>query len=126
MSSLGYNKPGFEAILHPTTLDIAWVAGIYEGEGSCDWKRGIVEIGQKDPWILYKLKDLFGGRVYKSKNTAPRTLKPGEIYRWAIYGARARGFGMIIYKFLSPRRKEQIKNLWNKLSWHKEKQNNAT
>lgn len=108
--NLGFCKPGFEAKIHPTSLDIAWAAGIFEGEGHCYWQivktsgTQRVRVGQKDSWILYKLKDLFGGSVRTNNN------KWGLWYVWDLNGSRARGFLMTIYKFLFPQRKEQVFN----------------
>ena len=101
MKILSHLKP----TLHPSTLDIAWVAGIYEGEGSCkDCTVGArsfsLTISQSDVWILKKIRDLFGGSI-----TGGRT----RVHEWIICGPQARGFAMTIYKFLSPRRKEIIK-----------------
>lgn len=106
---------------HPTSIDIAWAAGIYEGEGSCQNRYGTsgtshVRVFQKDAWLLHKLRDLFGGRV--SPVTQKRTTAPEErvtYHRWDIYGARARGFGMTIYTFLSPRRQKQLLPMFTKI-----------
>ena len=85
----------------PTIQDIAWAAGIYEGEGH-SVKNGknstTVVITQKDRWLLDRLQKLFGGSVFN---------RYGRIHKWQINGARARGFLMTIYKFLSPRRQFQ-------------------
>ena len=90
--------------LTPGVFDIVWAAGIYEGEGSCDGggtykDSAVVTIGQKDPWLIYKLNRLFGGKVSKRKT---------NIYIWRLCGSRARGFLMTIYKFLSPIRQNKI------------------
>lgn len=93
-------KPGREATVSPTPMDIAWAAGIYEGEGHCGHTKqnsDQLEIVQNDTWILEKLKTLFGGLIFKARNT----------HRWYICGPRARGFLMTIYKFLSPWRQTQ-------------------
>lgn len=94
--------------LRPSTKDIAWAAGIYEGEGNCqraipNRKTEVVRVVQKDDWLCPKLRDLFGGstRVVYKRN--------GYRYnQWTLCGSRARGFLMTIYIFLSPRRQEQI------------------
>lgn len=84
--------------------DIAWAAGVYEGEGSVQIpskrQRTVnVQVTQKDPWLCYRLQELFGGRVRENRN-----------YKvWVISGPKARGFLMTIFLFLSPRRKERIK-----------------
>lgn len=93
----------------PTLLDIAWASGIYEGEGSCSpvyTKSGPafrVSVCQKDPEILIRLHKLFGGSVRT-------TVKyPSEISTWYAYGARAHGFALTVFSFLSARRRLQIK-----------------
>lgn len=96
-----------------TSQQIAWAAGIFEGEGSCGWTSRHkncqeVMVLQKDPWILYELARVFGfGKVSARKNYGP--IGNGD-YRWRISGPNARGFLMTIYTFLSPRRREQVKN----------------
>ena len=102
-----YMKPSLVAKDSPTILDIVWASAIHEGEGHCNFQEGThrVTVTQHDPWVLKKLKRLFGGsisRVY--------TNPAGSKYRkWVIYGPRARGFLMTIYKWLSPRRKKQVR-----------------
>lgn len=84
----------------PTIQDIFFAAGFYEGEGSCSNYQAMLT--QKDPFVLQKMKQLFGGNLrLVDKDT--------KIYRLTLTGSRARGFLMTIYKFLSPRRQEQIK-----------------
>src|SRR5207245_6732372 len=88
---------------HATTHDIAWAAGIYEGEGSCFRHNNCecVAVTQKELWLLDRFLRLFGGRVSKaSKGTS----------EWRVYGARARGFLLTIYTRISPHRKEQVRN----------------
>ena len=75
----------------------AWVAGIYEGEGSIG-SRGRVSVTQKDPWILYRLQSLYGGRV---------TQYDPPYHRWNVSGETARMFMLSIWDWLSPRRREQ-------------------
>ncbi len=98
---------------HPTTIDIAWAAGLYEGEGSAGDTKAtrtnsradtLAKVGQKDPWILHRLKALFGGHIYRYR------LKGGEFfYVWQVHGTLARGFLMTIYSRLSPRRRTQVR-----------------
>lgn len=99
----GYIKPGLEPSLHPTTRDIAWAAGIVEGEGTIDSTPSErVTAVQKKAWILYRLQSLFGGSV-KRRNS--KGFKHGKVFVWMLCGARARGFLMSAYSFLSPHRK---------------------
>lgn len=105
----GKSKPGLEAKRTPTVADIAWAAGIFEGEGSVASVGGArAYVGQKDRWILERLRDLFGGTISLARNQK----YAAEYWSWHISGTRARGFLMTIFGFLSPRRKEQAIRLW--------------
>ena len=96
-------KPGLESKTIPSAFDIVWAAGIFEGEGSVHKHSDQLSVGQKDPWILYRLNSLFGGSV-RTHSSHKHGLSV-----WTLCGARARGFAMTIYQFLSPRRKEQVR-----------------
>jgi hypothetical protein len=92
--------------------DIAWAAGIYEGEGSVQGpilnrERGRttikVAVAQKERWLLDRMKALFGGTVWhKPYRDSIRGI-------WYLTGPRGRGFVMTVYPYLSPRRREQIR-----------------
>jgi hypothetical protein len=82
----------------PTPCDLAWAAGIYEGEGACSDLHA-VSVTQKDTWLLYRLKSKFGGKVALNYSNG--------CSRWVATGSRARGFLMTIFLFLSPKRKLQ-------------------
>lgn len=105
-----WQKSGLEPKGHPTLLDIAWAAGIYEGEGCCHngYKNHYygVSISQKDWWLLEKLQSLFGGSISLDKRNGAG--------HWRLSGPRGRGFAMTIYKWLSPIRKQQIQRLWTR------------
>lgn len=100
----------------PTIVDLAWAAGFMEGEG---WfglnsrKAGIARsqvasIHQKQREPLDRIMAIFGGTL-TSRATDPRW--PDNIYwAWRCSGIRARGVMMTMYPFMSPRRKEQIRN----------------
>lgn len=95
--------------LHPNLLNLAWAAGIFEGEGSVNSNGFSLQVYQKDPHILHQLRNWFGGSVRVRKNG---TYEP--IHTWTLCGARARGFAQSIFSFLSPRRRNQIKPLITK------------
>jgi hypothetical protein len=96
--------------------DIAWAAGVYEGEGSCQKAGGkgrytteVVRIGQKDSWLCERLRALFGGSVRLVKaHTSRSGIKRRDFYTWLLTGARARGFLLTVFTFLSTRRRAQI------------------
>ena len=95
-----------------STVDIAWAAGVFEGEGNVRAavnkrsNRGpsypSVVVDQKDRWILDKLQRLFGGHVMAYEGFY------GTYHRWSIHGPLALGFMFTIYTFLSPRRIHQF------------------
>lgn len=100
------DKPGLDANRIPTNLDVAWAAGIYEGEGSCiapgKSHSFSVQVSQKDPELLYRLRDLFGGTVKPYMNGG------FSIYHYKACGDRGRVFLAAIYPYLTVRRKAQI------------------
>jgi hypothetical protein len=96
---LGWEKPGRKATETPSLLDIAWAAGVFEGEGCCTDQHQAVVV-QKDTWLLYKLQALFGGKVSLNYWNG--------CSRWVLTGSRARGFLMTVFSFLSPKRKMQV------------------
>jgi len=102
------DKLGLDAVNAPSDLDIAWAAGIYEGEGSCVSSGSdsfTVSIAQKDPELLYRLRDFFGGSV-KLYCVGKDGRFP--IFHWRVCGDRGRVFLAAIYPFLTSRRKAQI------------------
>jgi len=87
----------------PTPIEIAWAAGVYEGEGCCQNynaknRRCTARVTQKDPELLYRLRDWFGGSV----------VKQGHCMAWLACGDRSRYFLALIYPFMTARRKEQV------------------
>jgi len=76
-----------ERTTKPTAQDIAYAAGFYDGEGCC-----------------YPTFD-------SPTRTVPWPRNSGQYvyFGWTIYSARARGFLMTIYKFLSSRRQAKIR-----------------
>jgi len=117
MPPLGYSQVKLSANRSPTSLDIAWVAGFYEGEGSCGWKHtDKIQVPQSEDglMVLKKCVELFGGSI--SRRGGNGTKKGKLMYEWHIHGSRARAFSMTIYKFLSPKRQNQIRR-W--LRWRR-------
>ena len=96
----------------PSLLNIAWSAGVYEGEGTCQpidgrfGKSQTVKIQQNDRSVLERMQRWFGGSI--STNMS-RGFKPKPIYIWIVCGARARGFLYTIFSFLTPRRRLQAR-----------------
>ncbi len=107
------DRKGLDAVRRPTSIEIAWAAGIYEGEGSCitnhngtGSKSFVVSVNQKDPELLYRMREMFGGSIKLCKRKFNGIVRP--IYHWKICGDRARAFIFTVYPFLTARRKEQV------------------
>lgn len=108
-----HDRKGLDAVKRPTAIEVAWAAGIYEGEGCCTTNHNgtgsmsfAITVAQKDPELLYRLRDLFGGKIGHYNRTFNKKVCP--ISHWKICGDRARTFIGVIYPFLTARRKEQI------------------
>jgi hypothetical protein len=104
------DKTGLDPTKTPTPIDIAWAAGIFEGEGSCnagghDKKSFSAVVSQKDPELLYRLRDLFGGGIHQYNVGDQNRF---EVFHWTCCGDRGRVFLASIYPFLTARRKAQI------------------
>lgn len=96
-----------EPVRQPSDIDMAWVAGLYEGEGTCwDSDKGQIMCGiyQKDPEILYWCLEMFGGTISQVRHKTPE--KVCNI--WGLSGDNARVFLQAIYPFMSARRKVQF------------------
>ena len=110
-------RPRLAPSEHPSILDIAFVAGFYEGEGCCgqDHNRASfhVTIGQNDYEKVQWLKRFFGGHISDG-----HTPKGKVFYSWRLSGGRARGFLMTIYSFLSLRRKQRIREALDRWRCH--------
>jgi|ERR1044071_5069006 hypothetical protein len=105
----GVRLKAAQAIARPTTADIAWAAGFYEGEGTCSYATGsqhaIVNQVEREP--LDRLRKYFGGTIRPV--AAHRRSKPS--WRWTVHGPRARGFLMTLYCLLSVKRQEQVRKV---------------
>ena len=108
-SSRAHQQAAFQKqpapVQRPTLLDIAWAAGIYEGEGTCSVGGGgksfSVAVTQKDPELLRRLCRLFGGYILRPT--------PDGCSRWLLSGIRGAGFAFTIFGFLTARRRLQVK-----------------
>ena len=110
-----YGKGGqlLDALRLPTELEMAFAAGFFEGEG-CVYRiqkkvRGLaVAIHQKEPELLYRLRDFLGGSVRPRKNSKSSFSVGKTIWGLYLSGDRARDFLRKAIPYLSTRRIEQI------------------
>lgn len=109
MRTFKTDRAGLDATRIPSDIEIAWAAGVYEGEGSCvrtgpKSNSFSVTISQKDPELLYRLREMFGGSVFFRYQGKQRF----TVYTWVLCGTRARIFLAAIFPWLTARRKIQI------------------
>src|ERR1700733_5848744 len=102
------DRAGYDATKKPTAIDVAWAAGIYEGEGCCvkagkNKQAFSVMVSQKDPELLYRLKEWFGGRVTLYKNGVGKKDSNFQVYHWLVCGDRGRVFLACIFPFMTAR-----------------------
>lgn len=87
-----------------TEPETAWIAGVYEGEGSCAITKGRavrVEIAMTDEDVVSRIATLTGlGHVVK----APLRGNNKQVYRWGIGSAEAVEFLEAIFPWLGSRR----------------------
>lgn len=113
----GYSRPGagtLKASITPTIRDLEWAAGFLEGEG-CFTKANrssqTAWAKQVNDEPVLRLLDMFGGSLTQHDYPSNEKWKDAQpIWRWAVYGCRARGVMMTLYKLMSTRRREQIRH----------------
>lgn len=96
-------------------LDIAWLAGVLEGEacfvlgarnvGGKTYKRIGIQLVMTDKDIVQRVADMFGTRCCDMP-WRDGAVKP--TYRVACTGDRAAGWMMTIYRFMGDRRRQKI------------------
>ena len=72
---------------NPTSHNIIWAAGFFEGDGYCG-NNGYSErviFTQKALWPLKKLRSLFGGNIVRTSRDGGKR----KYYQWNMNGARA-------------------------------------
>lgn len=98
-----------------TISDLKWAAGFLEGEGSFYSNKKSaslhVSANQVERWPLDQLHEMFGGRIRIRKS---QHINWKDQWHWETNGVRAAGIMMSLYFFLSPKRKQQIKDALNR------------
>lgn len=103
-----------------TPIDIAWFAGIYEGEGYSTKGSSLrLTIGMTDRDIVARAAKIMGTPITKpyirpSYSDRPH-LKP--MYTTSCFGGHAAGWMMTLYKFMGKRRRAQFRKflrIWKK------------
>jgi len=93
-----------------TREDLCWLAGFYEGEGSCRGYRGSLELhlAQKDPECLLKAQRLFGGSVLGPYKSVTQSGKATFVHLWRLGGEAGRNLAVRLLPLLSKRRRAQL------------------
>lgn len=68
----------------PTLTDVAWLAGVIDGEGYVAFHQGpLIEVDSVSPSLVTTPARLFGGSV------TTRQRNDATVFRWAVYGKNA-------------------------------------
>lgn len=91
--------------------DLAWTAGLYEGEGTVYLINGrrwpVVQLGMTDREPLGRLRRIWGGRL-NGPYSNPKRPQDKPMWRWSFTGRAAiLTFFELLWDDLSPRRQEQ-------------------
>jgi hypothetical protein len=91
----------------PTEIDIAWAAGFLEGDGyfGRNLTTSTVEATQKEIEPLKQLQELFGGSLGEIHRQG---INKTTYFRWRVSGQKAMALANDMFKYMSPKRKNQI------------------
>lgn len=93
---------------HAKETDLAWAAGIVDGEGciglsrisNAHWSLRVA-VGNTDIRMINKLKGCFGGSVrLQNKKPGKDGFKRKPLWVWVLYGAKAESFLVSIMPYL--------------------------
>ena len=96
-----------------TSVEIAWLAGLLEGEGSFSKAKGsvTVQLGMTDEDTVRRAAKLVGD-PFVGSHQIHRWGKNQKInYRWTLCGDKAAAWMMTIYPLMSSRRQARIREL---------------
>jgi hypothetical protein len=104
--------------------DIAWVAGIIEGEGYFDLASKTsyprITVAMCDLDVVIRFAEITGARTVRTKKNSAGVKQQ---YHARVQGAQAIGWLMTIYALMGERRKAQIRHLLE--TWKANKQRTA-
>jgi hypothetical protein len=109
----GHRLKAASATSRPSVRDLAWAAGFYEGEGSCNYATGSehMYVGQMERETVDRLQSLFGGSVRQYQGHHIPGYHSQPYWRWTVHGPRARGVLLTLYGLLSTKRRAQIRKV---------------
>lgn len=92
-----------------TPMDVAWLAGLVEGEGniSINGRSLTLRIKMGDRDVISRAADLLGGKVLAATVSDPKDM---PMWLAQVKGSTAAEWIMTIYSWLGARRREQARN----------------
>ena len=95
-----------------TTKDIAWIAGLIEGEGCFSQTKGSItaQLSMTDEDIVRRSGGLVKAPSIGVHNSQVRNGRKVS-YRWTLCGTPAASWMMTIYPFMGERRRTRIREL---------------
>lgn len=92
-----------------TTLDVAWMAGLLEGEASFLWDApcATLTLSMKDRDIVARAAALMGAPRVRGPYRHKGKPHHSPYYVCSVNGAKAVGWMMTIFSFLGERRRDQ-------------------
>lgn len=91
-----------------TVTDIAWLAGLMEGEGCFLLRKDgipVITYNTTDKDVAARVNALWSGMPQNIKRRQPHYK---DVYRTSIYSQKACGWMMTLYSFMGARRKAKI------------------
>jgi len=96
--------------------ELAWVAGLLEGEGSFGWGRTTptIQLSSTDKDVVIKAADILGVQMwnYVARPKGKSTYKP--VYACKVFGSRAVMWMMTLFVLMGKRRRGKIKEVITK------------
>ena len=103
--------------------DLAWVAGLLEGEGSFTLRKSNVpkiHCQMTDEDVLLKLQEKCGGKIYFSERTEEQRAKNWkDSWTWNLQGRPAADLMRELMPHMGKRRSEKIKEILSIYSKHR-------
>lgn len=104
----------------PSIKELAWLAGIIEGEGYIGTSDMLIHVVMTDLDIIERVAQLFDAKILTKKKKEERYK---TAYGTAVYGRDAAGWLMTLYPFFGERRKIAAKKAlikWRSSPIHKQ------
>ncbi len=92
-------------------VDVAWLAGLLEGEGYFCLNRGRyprIDLRMTDRDVIEKVAAMWHSGVWEQK---PKTERHKTVWKTDVSGPRAVGLMMTLYLYLGERRQERIRTI---------------